>query len=352
MSGVFPIDPHKPAPEAGPAQIGRMPAIVRDAPPGFKATPGMMLEARVLGRDADGHLLLRTTAGVLSISAKLQPPSGSTVVLQFRTVGASVQAYIVGVRHGTTDRGPADMAARAPSVATGHGSPPDVQGAMTEGTGALTRAWPALEEALQALHGRSDAAPGALNALFARLPQPGANLASALLFLLSAMRGGDVRTWTGERPLTALSRLGHDDLIARLRQDFSQMARFIGDDGEPWHLYAIPVLFGDWVRTLRFFVHTPDPEETRDGAHRVVVEAELPELGEIQLDTLLRRHRMDMILRTRTALADALRERIEAIVRTAKAWGRLDGGLEFAPGPNWQFLKAPAADEPAHGIVV
>ena len=355
MSGVFPIDPHTPEPEHGPSYIGRMPATIRDAPPGFKAISGTTLEGRVLGRDAAGHLMLRTSNGVLSIATGARPPSGSTVTVQFRAVGASVQAYIVGIRTADSHAPPpagghvARPAAHAPAP-----YPRDRTGGsgVTEGRLALTRVWPALEEALEALHADRGTQPGALPGLLARLPQPGAQLGSRLLFVLAALRGGDLRQWLGTAPIDALAKAGRDDLIARLESDFAQLARFAADDGGAWRLYVLPLFLAGHVHQLRVFVHAPAYGQSRDDAHRVVAETDLPNLGEVQLDTLLRRHRMDMILRTRDPLDGDLAERMRALVAQACAWGRVAGEIRFEAGARWQFLDLPGEGEKPHGLVV
>jgi hypothetical protein len=356
VSGVFPIDPHTPEPEHGPSYIGRMPATIRDAPPGFKAISGTTLEGRVLGRDAAGHLMLRTSNGVLSIATGARPPTGSTVVVQFRAVGAAVQAYIVGVRTdaerepGTTAPAHPRPAARAPAP---YRRPPDsAGGGVTEGHDALTRVWPALEEALTALYADRGAQPGALPHLLARLPQPGAQLGSRLLFVLAALRRGDIRAWLGREPFNALERAGRGDLIARLEDDFAHLARFAAEDGGEWRLYVLPLFLDGHVHQIRVFVHAPPYGETRDDAHRVVAETDLPHLGELQLDTLLRRHRMDMILRTRTPLGEELAARIHALAAQARAWGRMDGDIGFEAGARWRFLALPGQGETPHGLVV
>ncbi len=353
MSGVFPIDPHTPEPEHGPSYIGRMPATIRDAPPGFKAISGTTLEGRVLGRDAAGHLMLRTSNGVLSIATGAQPPTGSTVVVQFRAVGAAVQAYIVGVRT-ETERASGTAVPAHPRPAA-HAPAPyrrNRGGTVTEGRYALTRVWPALEEALAALHADRGAQPGALPHVLARLPQPGAQLGSRLLFVLAALRHGDIRAWLGREPFTALERAGRSDLIARLEDDFAHLARFAAEDGGEWRLYVLPLFLDGHVHQVRIFVHAPPYGETRDDAHRVVAETDLPALGEIQLDTLLRRRRMDMILRTRTPLGDDPAARIRALAERARGWGRLDGDIAFESGAHWHFLDLPGQGETPHGLVV
>ena len=358
MSGVFPIDPHTPAPERGPSYISGTPATVRDAPPGFKGSPGTMLEAKVLGRDSGGHLVLRTQNGVLAIAARASPPTGSTVTIHFRNVGAAVQAYIVGVRdddredrhgpgHGASAR--LDAAGPAPQ----HGQGRRARHVVAEGSTALTRAWPALEEALDALEDHRTAEPGALTALLGRLPQPGPTLGSRLLFYLAALRRGEVRAWLDGAPLDALTRVGRDDLVTRIHDDFADLSQLAAAPKADWRLYVLPVLVGGHIHQLRIFVHSPPISESRDDAHRVVTEIDLPALGELQLDALLRQHRMDMILRSRAPLASARQAQIRELVGQATAWGRVDGEITFTFGERWHFLDLPGhGAEGPHGVVI
>lgn len=351
MSGVFPIDSHHPAPERGPSDLGRLPATVRDAPPGFKAPAGTTVEGRVLGRDAQGHLMLRTKHGVLTVAARLSPPTGSLVLLQFRVVGGAIQGYIVGVRPPGGHRAGGGAAGESVQTSgTGHGqSLASPGGTVAEGANALTRAWPALEEAAGALQ---ETRSSAVQALLARLPRPGPDMASGLMFLLAGLQRGDVKTWLGQAVLDPLSRAGRDDLVQRLEQDFARLTRFTEDSKEHWRLYALPLLVDGRIQTLRVFVHTPEPTETRANAHRVVVETQLPRLGDIQLDTLIQRRRMDMILRTRQPLPQALADHIRAIQGQARAWGRMGGEITFTAGTGWRFLDLPVSAEAPHGMVV
>jgi hypothetical protein len=357
VSGVFPIDPHTPTPEHGPSYISRTPASVRDAPPGFKGSPGTMLEAKVLGRDSTGHLMLRTQNGVLTIATGARPPTGSTVTIHFRNVGAAVQAYIVGVRddgregrHAPARGGSPRLDASGPAPQHGHGGRPDR--VITEGSYALTRVWPALEEALDALHDHRATEPGALTTLLARLPQPGATFGSRLLFYLAALQRGEVRAWLDGAPLDALTRIGREDLVTRIDSDFAFLADLAATPRQDWRLYVLPVLVGGHAHQLRVFVHSPPASESRDNAHRVVAETDLPALGEIQLDALLRRHRLDMILRTRTALDPTLQDRIRDLAAAAAAWGRVDGDISFTAGNRWHFLDLPSAPGDTHHQVL
>lgn len=358
MSGVFPIDPHTPTPSHGPGDVSRTPATVRDAPPGFKGSPGTMLDAKVLGRDSAGHLMLRTRNGVLAIATRARPPTGSTVTLHFRGVGAAVQAYIVGVRddgrderHAPRGGSPHTLAASGPAPQHGRGRAP--RHGVTEGGYALTRAWPALEEALDALEDHRIDESGALTTLLARLPQPGRTLGSRLLFYLAALKRGEVRAWLDGAPLDALTRVGRDDLVTRIHADFAYLAELAATPRDNWRLYVLPVLLGGHIHQLRIFVHSPPVSESRDDAHRVVTEIDLPALGELQLDALLRRHRLDMILRSREPLAAARQAQIRDLVGRATAWGRVNGDITFTSGAWWHVLELPGADpEEPHGVVV
>ena len=325
---------------------------MRDVPPGFKPTPGATVQARVLGQDAQGHLLLRTTNGVFAVATSAKPATGSQVALQFRTVGGQVQAYIVGPRLGDPD---AKVLAAQPektetsaAFRSGTASPASV----TEGANALTRTWPALDEAIAAFKNTPGGHPGALALLLGRLPQQGSGLASTLLFLIAALNRGSARTWLGADPLAALIKMGRGDLATRLENDFAQLNRFAQSDEENWRLYVLPLLIDGETRALRLFTHAPPASETRDAAHRAVVEVELPHLGQLQLDVLVRAWRLDMILRSREELGSHLQSQIDRIVQHALAAGHITGGISFAPGQEWRFLDLPDRGEAPHGLTV
>lgn len=365
MSGIVPPRPTATRPGFGETAPAVAPAAVREAPAGLRAAqPGTILDATVLGRDSAGHLMLRTERGLLVLATRSNPPTGAQVTLQLRPAGAQMQAYILSIRPpaGSTAYHPAATVSAGPhSSSAGHHVDPQASTAgAPQSASSLTRTWPALTAALFALQDTAgSSAPDNLSAalistgnpLAQALPQPGPGLANGLLFLIAALRGGDLSRWLGDGPLRALERAGGGDLLKQLQGEFQQLGRLAQDVGDHWRLFALPILGDDGVRPIRLFLRRHDAaEDMAEEPARFVVELELSHLGELQLDGLARHGQLDMILRSRTALADPLRSELDTLFRRNLAALGCSGELAFQTGENWHFLPIVLEGETAPGV--
>jgi hypothetical protein len=468
---------------------------VRQAPAGLRAaTSGTIITATVAGRDGQGHLMLRTANGMLTLATQTNPPIGSSVTVQLRPAGAQMQAYILSIR--PADGGaaspasaaslrapdPAALAGRTPvaphgaggdkltsgrplgaTLATPPASAPTVDGNGThlprlatgdrlevrllrvqppesaasaaasrvaggdgivrpmvvsgrvlapDGGGgvlvrtplgtlrlplatpppagtlmtlevslparsgapapagaplaapALTRAWPALAEAMAAVQRPGVAASqidlaqvltAAGNPLAQAVPRAGPTLGAGLLFLMTALKGGDVGRWLGAEPLRTLERASRGDLAGRLKADFGQLSRLAQDAGGDWRLFVLPVIGDGDVRQIRFFLRKHDGEDDQQPPDarppgRFVVELTLSTLGELQLDGLTRPQRLDAVLRSRAPLPEAVAREVTRIFDDQSAADGLYGELRFEAGEAWHFLDIPGAEDAHTGL--
>jgi hypothetical protein len=360
VSGVEPPRPSRDAPARGTAPA---PAALRiaDAPPALNAMPsGTTLTATVLGRDGAGHLMLRSPHGLLVLATGQHPPNGAEVTLQLRTAGTQLQAYILSVRVPGGSAGPAQMPAAGAGAAT---AAPGAGAAAAGGVAAapaLTRSWPALEAALAAVQrpglgtgsgGASDLAAAiasAGNPLARAIPRPGPGFAGGLLVLMAALGRGDLSAWLGGAPLQALQRSGRDDLVQRLQGDFRHLSALAEDAGEERRLFALPLLGDDGVRPARLFLGHGGAAAEAGGPVRFTVELDLPRLGELQLDGLARAGRLDLILRSRFELPEALAAELRRAALDALASVGWTGELRLQSGAAWTALPVRPDDPAAH----
>ena len=485
---------------------------VRQAPAGLRAaTSGTIITATVAGRDAHGHLMLRTANGMLTLATQTNPPVGSTVRLQLRPAGAQMQAYILSVRApqpgagqigaeqsgmghsgaaqtGTTQRAttqtgtgqtpageagapatarpaqatasggdrlssgaplsaslasapasaptvdgngtrlprlhagdqlavrvlrvqPADSPAAAsasrvaggdgvarPMIVAGRvlppegsggvllrtpigtlriplGSPPQTGALMTLevtlpgreaapagprtalAAPALTRAWPALLEAMAAVQRPGVSAAdvelaqvlgASANPIAQAVPRAGPTLGAGLLFLMTALKGGDIGRWLGAEPLRVLERAGRGDLAGRLKADFGQLSRLAQDAGGDWRLFALPVIGDGDVQPIRFFLRKHDEDANgqadRRPPGRFVVELTLSQLGDLQLDGLARPQRLDAVLRSRAPLPASVARDVTRIFDEHLAASSLYGDLRFEASGSWHFIEIAEAE--------
>jgi hypothetical protein len=296
-----------------PAAVLRTAAVGRPPPPVVVGT--------VTNRSVAGEMQVQTPLGLLTLNTKAPLPPSTRIV--FALLGPVEP--------------PPPSAAAAPAA----GSAPL----------ALTRKWAALSEAVETL-GRADPAL-AQNVIENAIPRPGPGLAANLLFLLSALRGGDIAGWLGAPAMRALQRAGRHDLVTRLGEDFAQISRLAADPatGE-WRTWLVPVHDGGAIELVRLFIkrhrgRTADDDE-RDSGTRFLVEVDLSRLGPMQLDGLVQQKRFDLIVRSHAPLPRHMRKDIYAIFDDALAATGYSGGITFQATPT--FVVSPLTEVGAHPV--
>ncbi|HEY3917822.1 MAG TPA: hypothetical protein VGL83_08505 [Stellaceae bacterium] len=194
--------------------------------------------------------------------------------------------------------------------------------------------WRALEETLLAL---LDTAPVLADELRAELtPQSGPELAGTLLFLVSALYQGK---WPGPTIINALGENHQQKLISRLADDVAALRRLSDDQttGE-WRVLTLPLLVGNLPLAVRLYLNRRKPATAQDGI-RFALEVELSRFGPVQLDAMLRGHRLILVVRSHRDLTPEQRQEMRALLQTALAGTGLAGDLSFATVAN--FLVRP-----------
>jgi hypothetical protein len=181
------------------------------------------------------------------------------------------------------------------------------------------------------------------------VPRAGPTLGAGLLFVMTALKGGEIGRWLGQEPLRALERAGRGDLAARLKAEFGQLSRLTQDAGGDWRLFTLPVIGDGDVRPVRFFLRQHDDEDPRaspDGRSpgRFVVELTLSRLGDLQLDGLTRGPRLDAVLRSRVPLPPEVARDVGRLFDDQLAAGGFDGELRFDAGEAWQFIPVAGSE--------
>lgn len=217
--------------------------------------------------------------------------------------------------------------------------------------------WATLDDAVARV---AAADPGIARSTLSRsVPRPEANLAATLLLSLKTLSGGDVTGWMGDAATRLLQRQ-NPQLSSRLADEFRDLAR-TGEPQSPadWRTLTAPFLTPEGWQTLR--VHsrghrgreTSDSDVTEDAA-RFVVDIRLSRLGRLQLDGLLPAgtERLDLLVRSETALPKDVRDRIRTIFAEARTAAGLQGSIGFRAAPP-QFVEAESKPPmPGTGVLI
>lgn len=268
------------------------------------ALPAGPVTATVVSIDAAGEPLLATPFGLLKMNASAGFPIGSTITLNVSAPASPATASNTGAALSTI----ADLA----------------------------KGWPALQQLLSTL-GEGSQDP-LLSFLRMSMPhalpaQPGANpaqsfnpqsLGSGLMFFIAALQGGDFKNWLGAKAVQTLETAGKGELIKRAEGEFMQLRElYTNPQPQQWQALLLPMLMEGEVKPLRLFIKRDKDKKDDKGRPiagsdtRFVIEMDMSQLGEIQMDGLVKKResatQFDLIIRSHAPLSDDARRDILTI---------------------------------------
>ena len=99
-------------------------------PPGLaNLTSGTILNGSVVGRDAQGHVVVQTANGGLALATALSLPQGSQLSLQVQSVGAQIQVVVLSINQQQPPLGQPPVATLIlPGLPQGQGAHPNAAG--------------------------------------------------------------------------------------------------------------------------------------------------------------------------------------------------------------------------------
>jgi hypothetical protein len=303
-----------------PAPLGGQPAASPAAAAPAAGPEVAVLTATVLGANLSNQLVVKTSLGTLVLTTQAQLAPGSQLTLEL------------------IDRPAAGAEARP-------------AGAPESSTRIPVTEWAALRKTVETLT-RIDA--GAATQLIERsIPTPGPRLAANMLFLIAALRAGDIRGWLGNKTLQHLQQAGHGELVSRLGDEVARAGHLITDSptGE-WRSHPLPLLNGGEWHELWLHLRNRDSEagegEEMAGGSRFVLDFDLSRLGMMQLDGLVHLKRFDLIVRTHEDLPPEIRQDISGIFTDTLKQIGYAGVLGFQTTP--EFALTSPEEKPDHGV--
>ncbi len=274
-----------------------------------------MLQGVVVGTERGGETIVQTPLGTLKLFTSAPPPPGSTLRFEVVNVNNPTQAS-----SGTQ--------ASAPGASSGDSA--------LKIMSSLSRDWQSLSSIIASLQAADTEAAGRL--LQRVLPNTNQNLTQGVLFFLSALKGGDVRQWLGNRVGNAAEKAA-GDAVRKLGGEMAAMRTMFVDASpeQPWQTMVLPLVQDEKLHTIRMHVREDFDDEGKQkqgGGQRFVVEVELTQLGEMQFDGFIRKAanaatRFDLVIRTRGALPEHMQQDIQTIFGKAAEATRFEGTVSF-----------------------
>ncbi len=195
----------------------------------------------------------------------------------------------------------------------------------------LARQWETLDQAIRLLETANPTAASQI--VQNHVARPGPQLTAVLALFIAAVRGGDLRGWLGENNTRALEQ-ARGGLGATLREEFGTMQRASEPNESGWRGFFIPFMDDGQLNQVRLFLHQEngggeDGDRDESDRTRFVVDLSLSRLGDLQIDGSVRAEAVELLIRTRDALPETMRQEIRDIFSTTLGRTGIKGQLAF-----------------------
>lgn len=273
--------------------------------------PSPQVAAVVVGKEANGNVLLASRLGMVSFPA----PQGSPA-----QVGDVFPLDVVKLERPNLARYEALMQQTASPLSL----------ARTVGS-----SFTHLNELSALLHGLQNSF--AAQALQRVVPHIGSHLAAGILLFMQLMKKGDVESWLGKDTVDLLERMGKGDLVRSLGQEVQLLRNvFTGAEANQWQPVFLPIMVEKEINTARMFVRYEEEEAKKDkgkgGGFHFVVEVDLSMLGAMQFDGMVKvkgQKLFDLQLYTLKPLPVAMKEEIQQLFYASQEATGMVGGIQF-----------------------
>lgn len=276
----------------------------------------LVVEARVIGTEGDGEAIVQTSIGTLKIFTPTPLPTGSRLMLEVITVTSESPSHTnVGTITAT-----ATQIQEAPETVD-HRRNFDAFKSLVD--------WVQTQPL------------DTQNALQNVMPNFKGKFTAPLLFLLSALKGGDIRQWLGHKLSEDLA-LRAPDLLRQAMGEFDSMRpQAKPSTDQTWQVIPLPIQ-AEGEKQARLLVrHWDEDEEEKVGnatGERFVVDLNLTQLGAMQLDGFLREwgtsKALDLAVRTTKALPSHMQKDIEQLFADATKATGIGGNVYFQVAPD------------------
>ena len=212
--------------------------------------------------------------------------------------------------------------------------------------------WPALQKThklIQQEQQNTTIAPNIVqqinSALTGRTAGGGARLTNSLLFMMAALKQGDASSWLGPRVEQYLAQNGQKPLLNILKQDIKRFANLINHSARgEWQPIILPLAADDNSPLLALLIRSEqqNPNDTakdsggddsdsekQESPTRFILEVHLSQIGNIQLDGLIKEKSFNLKFKSLEPLDEGLKNTIREIFSTALDTSGYTGGITF-----------------------
>ena len=264
------------------------------------------VSAQVLSSNSSGQLIVETALGKISLNTslatqKLQP--GSILNLQITNFGR-VQA--------------------------------DIEPAKQHPLQTLANDWPALRELATTLSNAGQ------NNTLNKLAGLDSIFAARMAGFFNSVKNQNINNWISSELMDVLDDATREQLIGKLRADFSNLGRLANDSGSNWQTFLFPIFDGEELRQAKFhlrYLEDENGEPSQEKGARFVVEFDAGSFGDMQIDGLVRKNpgknNFDLIIRSHQEIETEVQIGIREIFANAQSLTGFNGSIDFASMPEF-----------------
>ena len=208
---------------------------------------------------------------------------------------------------------------------------------------------PSLKDTLTQIHALLFAV-GQGAAVTNSIPQPGTRLTSQLLFFLKALQITPQDVFEKLPLFHVLKKLKENTLRQNLLRELP--GRSLDTPTGEWRGMTIPLWIDNQPQSLFFAIkdHTQqdDASTPQEKVTRFQLELTLDTIGDLQMDGLVKQKRLDLVIRTKTALSEKMRQDIHRLFTDSVQATGYKGSLHFEQLSHWVSLRGYAAQNRQH----
>lgn len=183
------------------------------------------------------------------------------------------------------------------------------------------------------------------SALTSRTAGGGARLTNSLLFMMAALKQGDASSWLGPKVERYLAQSGQKPLLNILKQDIKRFANLINHSARgEWQPIVLPLAADDNSPLLALLIRSEQhnqndttqdrggddsDSEKEESPTRFILEVHLSQIGNIQLDGLIKEKSFNLKFKSLEPLDEGLKTTIREIFSTALDTSGYTGGITF-----------------------
>ncbi len=206
--------------------------------------------------------------------------------------------------------------------------------------------WPALDETIKVLN---EVAPQTAQNVKNSMLSPTTKAIPTTLFILAALRLGNIENWIGGNVLKELRNAGRRELADKLTNDFTRMSNLSKEPiADEWRPFSLPFIHDEQLSQIQMYIRDEEKNNedgTREKSTRFILNLNLSRIGQMQLDGNTNKKTLDLIIRSEETLPFEIRQEIMKSFTKGVEQVDMQGNISFqTKTQEWIEINIPDDD--------